>query len=927
MCLTAFSAAPSYEQLCQDGRKHLLNEEYSAALDAYSQAVKVDAQRPLAYVGQALACREVKQYDQAIEAARRAIEADPDETTALVIRGTAYHALQQYDLAKADFEKVIQLAPTTACAYAELGRVHMDQGEEDRALFNFSKALELDADDHPTYVARAKLHCRRGHFGSAVRDYTEAIRVQPDSAAYRFLRAQANFDNRNYAPAADDAGKAIELDERFAAAYVLQGAALYHQREYEAAKPLLQKAKEIAPMDAGACLWLGKTHLDLGEMEEAKAELEKALEMDDQYVAAYRALAEIYEATEQAETATAIREKANTLETELRESAALADINRREFGASRTTNLEEFDPSTIADESLQSQSPSADLITNKVRALAEQQRKRLEPWQQQLEVCEAASVVPDPCSEADEIYRRSMNLLEIGDFEVADIGFQETHAKYAAAMNAFEEKVSRDHTVWLNWAQQRARQATDADQLIPFATTMASAYSQLGDKQQYADWMQRIDAQLQVNSIMNPEGSTEVLFQVAEIRNQCGDRAGAQAAIKEAAALCEGIPAVASKSIRLARCAGSLVRYGASDQWATHLSKAIQTVKQGMSSRPPWERELQLTYIQCVAYASAGAASQAYAYAQELEQKVKSSRPDTQIFASTAKAWVALGASRAKQRKPEVERIFEASYVSSTIRLMGIINKASEQYARLLLCEADQRFGASERAWAAATSFPSPTFRILSMRPVIQRQCETGHLALAREMFTCVPPSVGTIRPACQLAEAEVRFGTRSFTDLKQWVEQLPTAADQAAALAGIALGVKTGRTSSSQEVAGPDSGDVSGLPTGAASQEQTDTLHRGDCRIVGPNTRRERRARTLRPDCRQRGDLVAERGDHDHAGGGGCICSSVSLASDCQNSSEGQQHQRLSKCHQPASRVPRCCVGPDSPAPAAGKDGLRRIT
>jgi predicted Zn-dependent protease len=584
------------------------------------------------------------------------------------------------------------------------------------------------------------------------------------------------------------------LNDEFAVAYVLKGAALFHQEKHGEALTLLEKAKHDAPMDAGVFLWLGKTLLQLGEIEEARTELQKALDIDNQYVAAYRALADVYEKTDQRDEAAAAREKAKTLESELRKAAALDQLVADGAGPSRIAETDQFDPAIISAESLRSQTPRAELLTQKVRDSAERQRQELKPWQRDLEVCEATSVVPGPCSEADEVYRRSVHLFDVGDFEVADVGFKETKNRYQAALDAFEEKASKDHTVWLNWAQQRAEQVSGSSQLT-LLTTMAIVYSRLGDKQRYSEMMKRVDSRIQATGVMNPVAAFEVLFQVAEIRDGCGDQKGAQAAIKEAAIFCDGITSATSKSIRLARCAGALVRYGARDMWASYMGKAIKIAEQVSSAR-----QRQLLYVQCVGYGAAGDMKRAYAYAQKLEQLVRSTSTDSHMVTSGAYTRAARAAARADQNRPENRQLFENSYVASIIRMMATTRDSSESRLRFLLGEVDRILGATERAWAGATSSAWPLMRTWSMRPIIRQQCERGNLPVAREMFEHLPQGAGTIRPVCYLAEAEVRFGERSFVSLRHWVEELPTTADRAAAMAGIALGVRAGRSTSAQE-------------------------------------------------------------------------------------------------------------------------------
>ena len=459
LCLTG--AAPlTYEKLCLQGRKHLLAEEHKEAQEVYSRAIQLDPERSLAHVGQALAFRAIKQYDRAIEAANQAIGSGPPDdkdVPALVIRGTARHAQKQYEQAKADFEKAIEFAPRDAPAHAELGRVYVDLKDELRARFHFSKALDADPKDHQTYVARGKLYRQSGDLAKAARDFEKAVGLKEDSAAYHFLLGQARFDNREYDLAIEAADRAIELNENLSAAYVLKGASLYHQKKYKEAEPCLEKATKKALMDAGAWLWLGKTRVELDQLDQAIKDIEKAREIDDEYVAAHRALADIYEKTERTEEAVQLRQKAHELEAKLRKIAVFGPEFRTDAGPSRLGRTDKFDAATIAAEALDGRTPTADMITQQVRAAADQLRRRLAPWQKDLEICEAESVVPDPCKTAQENFQRSVDLFEAEDYEVAAYGFGQVESLYQAALAEFDKVASKDHELWLNWAKATSR--------------------------------------------------------------------------------------------------------------------------------------------------------------------------------------------------------------------------------------------------------------------------------------------------------------------------------------------------------------------------------------------------------------------------------------------------------------------------------------
>lgn len=801
-------AEQSYEEFCLQARKHLLAKEYAKAGKLYSEASEIDPEKSLPYVGQALTFRATKQYAEALEAAEKAIELDPvdeHDYAALVIRGTAYHALGKHDLADKDFKRAIELAPEQGSAHAGRGRVYLDEGDEKQAMACFDKALKFNEEDHQTYVARGKLYRRQGRYRDAARDFQQAADIKKESAPYRFLIGQAYFDNGEWGEAEDAASEAIKLEQRFSAAYVLKGAALYRQKEYDQAIPLLDRAAKDAPNDAGAFLWLGKTLLALGKIDEAEAELQKALKIDDEYVAAYRAMADVYAKREQPDKAVAERQKAAAFESELRRAVILGRPDADNALPSRIAETDQFDPTMISAESLGSQIPSSDLLTDMVRAQAQNERDQAAKWQAPLKVCEAQSVVPDAYDDAHRVFGKAGGFFKTKDYELATIDFREAGIRYQAALEAFEEKASRDHELWLDWARSRANRLIGSPRkdVLPI---LVEAHFRLGDRDGYHTLMEEYVSGIQTQGVLNPDDASSTMLLVAEFRARCDDRDGAREAVREAAEFCKGITHPNSRAARLARCAGIAARYGDTATWNTSMDKAL---KDAQADRISSRHTQQLLYAKCLAHAEANVADKAYSFARQLEQHRISSRRE--MYLGAAYAWSALAAARGDLDNPERRRLFERSYVTSTAYLLGMTHylESSPAFVRRVLANADIAAGDSTRAWAGLTGVPGPVEQSRMMTRVIRDACGRGQLELARSMLTHLPRSSKRAEAFYLVAEAEVRQGKRSLVDLRHWIDELPTAEDRIAALTGISLGVKAGRSARVSE----DAGDADAVP------------------------------------------------------------------------------------------------------------------
>ena len=832
-CVSLFLAGfaePSYEELCQQGRGHLLAKQYVDAERTYSRAMEAQPGKPLAHVGQALAFRAQQKFSETVDASNRAIQADPREVVALVIRGTAYHALGKHKLAMEDFDDAIHRDPKEAFAYASRARVYLDQGDQKQAMYDLSKAIEFEKKDASTYVARAKLYRRRGHFGNAARDYEEAIRIRPKSAPYRFLLAQVHFDNRNYDPAIEAASKAIELNERFAAAHVLKGAALYHQSKLDEAMDALKEAERITPMDAGAYLWLGKTRLELGELEQAKADLAEALRIDDKYVAAHRALAGVYEKLEQPDMADASRETARTLETELRKADALGRDFAEDASPSRIAATDDFDPTTISTESLRSQVPPAELLTKKVREAAEIQRRPLAPLRRDLKACEATSVIPKLCADADDLYQQSVNLFDVKKFETAAIGFEKSQGRYRAALEAFEEVAGRDHVLWLDWARKKAEGDLPRDRKAPTWAVLAEAAYLTGDQEGYRDAIRLAVSGLKARGIVDPKAGATALLSVADVQARCGDRSGAKSSVLAAADFCEGIQDVGPKSFRLARCAGFLARLGENDEWTRRMHLALNTAETMGRPKTP-ERAYQPLFVRCIGYAEAWSADEAATSAEMLGTAFRRPYgPNLADWAAPAHASVVLAAAMSEGEGDSGETTFYRSYTAACTHLATFLKVRAHGFnaslARHLLATADAHSGHCERAWVSAVNIPDPETRAMVMARILRTTISLRRWDRALQMAELVPEDPSGTEALCWSAVARVRQDGQSMVELKQWAEKRSGLAGRSVALAGIAVGVKARTDDPSKET----SADTPHRDSSGATVEQVGALaERGD--------------------------------------------------------------------------------------------------
>jgi hypothetical protein len=548
-------------------------------------------------------------------------------------------------------------------------------------------------------------------------------------------------------------------------------------------------------MDAGAWLWLGKTRLAQDKIEQATKDIQQALDIDKRYVAAHRALADVYERTERSEEAAELRTKAYELEKTLRKLAIFGPEFRNDLAPSRLGLTEGFDRTMGAAKAFDSRVPSPDVITDQVRAAAEERRQELLPWREEVKICEAASVVPVLFRDAEEAYSRSSDLVEAEDYEVAACGFGQARALYQTALEEFARVAGRDHELWLNWAEERAESDSSTRRRASVWLILAEARHRAGDSDGYREAMEHATSCIRVGFTVKPGDGADAMLRIAYVQLRCDDRDGAQSSAREAATFCDGIQTPGRKCFRLARCVGLLARLGETEQWNRLMPLALVEARK-VSSRPrARDREVHPQFIKSIAYAEDLASDPALT-AVEAMQGFESSDygPRRAERAAPAYASVALAAAKSSDGdSAEQVRIFDRSYASACTQLAALLEVQPHHadLPRQRLADADAHLGHFDRAWVNATNIANPHKRNVTMMRILAHLAEAERWSDVLEFGKSLPLDAAGSEGLLWLAEARVRAGSSSMVGLKKWAEGQSSAVGRSAALAGIAVGVK----------------------------------------------------------------------------------------------------------------------------------------
>lgn len=186
--------AAQVSALIQQGDDASDAENYEAALAAYSQAIELDSEADLAYMGRGYVHLQLEQYEEALADFDRVIALDPENDIAYYNRGSAYSNLGDFEAAVTDFSQVITLNPEDYEAYVERANALVELDEYDSAFADYEAALELNPDYEYAYLSRGVAYYLTDEYGPALADlqrYVERVQaagLEPEQEVLNLIR-------------------------------------------------------------------------------------------------------------------------------------------------------------------------------------------------------------------------------------------------------------------------------------------------------------------------------------------------------------------------------------------------------------------------------------------------------------------------------------------------------------------------------------------------------------------------------------------------------------------------------------------------------------------------------------------------------------------------------------------------------------------
>jgi Flp pilus assembly protein TadD len=150
-------------------------------------------------------------YPAAIEAYSGALKHKPDGDEAYRMRGHSWLRRGEYDIAVKDFEEAIRIAPGNATYRLDVATALAAKGENAAAIRHLDQALVASPQSANALKMRARLRHAGGDLDKALHDVNEVLRANPGDPEAFPLRSEIWLSGKNYPSAIADLREAIRL--------------------------------------------------------------------------------------------------------------------------------------------------------------------------------------------------------------------------------------------------------------------------------------------------------------------------------------------------------------------------------------------------------------------------------------------------------------------------------------------------------------------------------------------------------------------------------------------------------------------------------------------------------------------------------------------------------------------------------------------
>jgi TolB-like protein/Tfp pilus assembly protein PilF len=293
-----YTANPEAYQLYLRGRYHyakLTKEDMQRGIEYFQQAIKLDPNFAMAYVGIADSYNAIPSFNylspreaipQARTASLQALEIDPTLAEAHTALATSIMEYEwDWEKAEREFKQALELNPNAASTHFLYGLIYLLPMERTAdAIGEIQRSVELEPlnVDMGANLAAAYMYARQNE--RAVEQARKTYDLEPNFVGGRIWLATVYDANGMYEQAIELCEKSLQSDPTNPPFLTLAGYAYAKDGQRQKAEEIIKRWKEIAKTQYVSHYWIAPIYAALGERNEAFAELEKAFAERDYFM-------------------------------------------------------------------------------------------------------------------------------------------------------------------------------------------------------------------------------------------------------------------------------------------------------------------------------------------------------------------------------------------------------------------------------------------------------------------------------------------------------------------------------------------------------------------------------------------------------------------------------------------------------------------
>jgi serine/threonine protein kinase len=233
----------SVREKCQEGDTLLRQQQYSQALAAYEEALRMDERNFHAWNGKGTALYNQGNYKKAYEAFQHATEIDPNNPVVWVSAGLSLNRLQRYSQALVHFERALSIDPQYVAAWNGKADAQLDMNMPEEAIRSYQQSLSIDPRSFQAWNGLGNARSYLRDYAGAVEAYSQALIINPRSVVAWCNKAEALMRAGHTRAALDALNEATELDRSYARAWTLKAEAYESQGNYQEAQKARKRAR------------------------------------------------------------------------------------------------------------------------------------------------------------------------------------------------------------------------------------------------------------------------------------------------------------------------------------------------------------------------------------------------------------------------------------------------------------------------------------------------------------------------------------------------------------------------------------------------------------------------------------------------------------------------------------------------------------